>query len=227
MDNASIDQKVKDFKQNLMNSNLHGLVLDIDETLSWTIGHWIERMQIEFGNPENLSIPEMIKKYRYTQNVPYWKTDEALQWMENAKNDNELHEVLPLIHESNTIANKINEIMPIVGYLTIRPRNVVSGTKKWLDKHGFPQVGILALPLDIPSEQGNKWKAEVLEFLYPEVLGIVDDNPSVVKSLSENYKGTIFLYDNETTDNKNLDIIPCKRWADVYGKVRDEVNKLK
>jgi len=57
-----------------------GLAVDIDETLSWTIGYWIEEMQNKFGNPENLTIKEMVEKYRYTQNVPYWQHEEALQW---------------------------------------------------------------------------------------------------------------------------------------------------
>jgi len=38
-----------------------------DETLSWTIGYWIEEMQNKFGNPENLTVKEMVEKYRYTQ----------------------------------------------------------------------------------------------------------------------------------------------------------------
>ena len=33
-----------------------GLALDIDETLAWTIGAWVERMQVLFGNPEKLSV---------------------------------------------------------------------------------------------------------------------------------------------------------------------------
>lgn len=48
-----------------------GLAVDIDETLSWTLKYWVEKMAEKFGNPENLSVLEIIKKYRYSQNVPY------------------------------------------------------------------------------------------------------------------------------------------------------------
>jgi hypothetical protein len=42
-------------------------VLDIDETLSWTIAFWVERMQKLFGNPERLSVKEMAEKYKLAQ----------------------------------------------------------------------------------------------------------------------------------------------------------------
>ena len=43
----------------------HGLGVDIDETLSWTVGYWMEEMQKLFGNPESLSVRDMVAKYRY------------------------------------------------------------------------------------------------------------------------------------------------------------------
>lgn len=38
-----------------------GLALDIDETLSFTLGTWISEMQRLFGNPENLTAKDLIK----------------------------------------------------------------------------------------------------------------------------------------------------------------------
>ena len=220
MYNFSPDKEVKDFKNKLKNRNIKGLVLDVDETLSWTFRYWVERMQIQFGNPENLSIIDIVQKYKYHRNVPYWQTDEAREWAEFAKNDNKTQENLPLITKSNSTVRKINQIIPIIRYLTARPRSVVSGTQKWLDKHSFPKANILARPTDMTTSQGNEWKAKVLEFLYPQILGIVDDNTSVVDNLSPNYKGVIYLYNNETTDNKSLNIIPCKTWPEVHKQIK-------
>lgn len=173
----------------------------------------------KFGNPENLSIKDLIAKYRYTQNVPYWQTPEALEWMESKRKDNELQEQLPLIEESDKMVQKIDEIIPIVGYITIRPRSVLSGTRNWLNKHSFPKVDILARPSDIHSSEGNQWKAEVLLFLYPQVLGIIDDSPSVVEKLSKEYKGTVYLYDSNEATRGDIHVIPCKTWADVHCNV--------
>lgn len=96
-----LEQDIKQFKQKLESEGKNGLVLDIDETLSWTIGYWVQEMQKNFGNPENLSINDLILKYRYTQNVPYWQTSEALEWMENARENDLLQIELPLIKNSN------------------------------------------------------------------------------------------------------------------------------
>ena len=68
-----------------MKINKTGLGVDIDETLSWTVGHWAKEMQKLFGNPEGLSAKELVDKYSYTQNVPYWQSEEALKWMEEKR----------------------------------------------------------------------------------------------------------------------------------------------
>ena len=106
-----------------------GLAVDIDETLSWTIGYWIEEMQNNFGNPEKLTVKEMVEKYRYTQNVPYWQHAEVFQWVDEKINSNETQESLPLIVGSSAYINRIHQIIPIVAYITIRPERVIEGTK--------------------------------------------------------------------------------------------------
>src|SRR5581483_6066783 len=113
-----------------------------------------------------------------------------------------------------------NEIVPIVGYITIRPRSVLEGTKKWLRKHEFPQVDVLARPVGLPMAERNPWKAEVLHFLYPQVLGIVDDNPAVVQHLPPHYRGTVYLFDNEEAIRGDIAVIPCKTWPDVHTQVK-------
>lgn len=212
--------KTNELKQYLQQKKIRGLALDIDETLSWTVGFWVEKLQQIFGNPENLSVKELVFKYRYTQNVPYWQTEEALKWMKDHRHSDEIQGMLPLIENSNTIVQKINEIIPIVFYVTTRPETVIGGTQKWLKKHNFPDVKIIAKPLNVDTKDGNKWKARVLEELYPEIVGIIDDNPSLVDHLSKDYKGSIYLYDNIDHIRKDINIIPCKTWEDIFTKVQ-------
>lgn len=215
-----VEQEVVAFKNKLVRERKSGLVLDIDETLSWTVGYWVEQLQERFGNPENLTPREIIAKYRYTQLVPYWQSKEALEWMETARTNNTLQEALPLIEDANRIVQLIDQLVPIVGYLTIRPRSVVGGTRAWLKKHDFPQVDILARPAGLPTSEGNKWKADVLHFVYPQVLGIIDDNPAVVGHLPRDYQGTVYLYDSEEAIEGGIKVIPCKTWGDVHTQVR-------
>jgi hypothetical protein len=210
------------FKQQFIHSHTRGLALDIDETLSWTVGFWVEKLQELFGNPENLTPHELVKKYRYTQNVPYWQTKEALQWMEDHRHKDDIQEMLPLIEHADRFVQEINKIVPIVAYITTRPESVVNGTKKWLEKHHFPQATIVAKPLSIPTAEGNKWKAHVLEELYPEVIGIIEDNPGVVNNLSADYQGVVYLYDNIDHPRKDSNVIPCETWNDVLKGVAED-----
>lgn len=196
-----------------------GLAVDIDETLSWTIGYWIEEMQNKFGNPENLTIKEMVEKYRYTQNVPYWQHEEALQWVDEKINSNETQESLPLIEGSSAYLNRINQIVPIVAYITVRPERVIEGTKNWLTKHNFPLAPIICRPNELAHSDGNEWKAKILEELYPKVLGIIDDNAKLLKYINTSYKGKVFLYDHH--DNLGFPFaVACKDWLTVYKDVK-------
>jgi 5'(3')-deoxyribonucleotidase len=201
-----------------------GIAVDVDETLSWTIGYWVEQMQKKFDNPENLSINNMIKKYRYTQNVPYWQSAEALKWIDEKIHSNELQEILPLIKGSNVYLNRIAKIIPITTYITVRPEIIRSGTQKWLDKHNFPKAPIICKPLNVEHKDGNKWKAKVLEKLYPKVLGMIDDNAKLLECLDNNYKGIIYLYDHSVVDSE-LNVIPCKNWPDVFEEVKKHFGK--
>ncbi len=198
-----------------------GLAVDIDETLSWTLKYWVEKMAEKFGNPENLSVLEIIKKYRYSQNVPYWQTPQAEEWMETHRNSNEIQEILPLIEDSNHYLNKIDAIVPVRMYLTIRPQVVVDGTRKWLKQHGFPEAEIVARPNHISNKDGNIWKAKFLEEKYPYISGIIDDNPSVVTNLSKRYEGVVFLYDIKDFTPDERKIIACPDWKSVYENVKE------
>ncbi|MGE5425725.1 MAG: 5' nucleotidase, NT5C type [Bacillota bacterium] len=198
--------------------NISGLAVDIDETLSATITHWVEQMQNKFGNPEGLTSKEVVEKYRYAQNVPYWQHDEALKWVDEQIHSNESQEALPLIEGSDLYLNRINKIIPVAAYITVRPRRVVEGTKNWLDKHGFPSAPIICRPEEVSHSSGNEWKAKVLEGLYPQIVGIIDDNAKLLQCLSRDYPGKVFLYDHK--DNLGYPFaVACKEWEEVYEKV--------
>ncbi len=215
-------RKLKDL--NLMGVNT-GLAVDIDETLSWTIGYWIEEMQKKFGNPENLTVKEMIEKYRYSQNVPYWQHDEALNWVDEKINSNETQENLPLIEGSSAYLKKINKIIPIAAYITARPERVSEGTRIWLAKHNFPVAPLICRPNDIAHGNGNEWKAKVLEEMYPKVFGIIDDNAKLLQFLSKDYKGMVFMYEH----NSDLGFpfaVACKDWITVYKEVKKYITRF-
>lgn len=210
-------------KRKLRLAKIKGLALDMDETLAFTIGYMVEELIKKFGNPENLTAKEIAKKYYHTDNIPYWQSEEAEKILENIVSSDEIQKDLPLIENSNKIVQKINKIVPIIAYITVRPTNTINGTRFWLKKHGFPEAIIIAKPKNIERRDGNKWKAKVLEYLYPQVIGIVDDNPDLTKFFSKNYKGVIYLYDNEVSPRKDIKVIPCKDWQTVAKKIQKKL----
>lgn len=211
-------------KQKLEEKNIKGIALDIDETLSWTIGYWVEKMQTLFGNPENLSVEELIKKYRYTQNVPYWQTEEAFEWMSEQMNSNNLQKELPLIENADKFVQDLNEIVPVVAYVTVRPDSVASGTREWLKKHKFPEADLISRPRFVTKKDGNAWKSDVLYFLQDSVIGIVDDNIGLVEEMRDDYSGTIYLYSHEKIGfETNFKTVACKSWKDVIANVKVEM----
>ena len=209
------NKEVVALKKRLKFMGVKGLALDIDETLSFTIGYMIEKLMEGLGNPENLTVEEIIKKYRHTDKIPYWQGEKAEEILESIRNSNEIQRELPLIKNADSTVNKINKIVPISAYITVRPKIIIKGTKLWLQKNNFPVAMVITKPDKILRKDGNEWKAKVLEYLYPEVVGIVDDNPDLAKYLSKSYKGTVFLYNNTEVLNKDIRVISCKDWETV------------
>lgn len=173
---------------------MNGISLDIDETLAFTVKYWIENLQELFGNPENLSSLEMIEKYTYVQNVPYWQSIKAQEWIIEKIYCNETQKILPLIPNALEYVNKINEIIPISAYITARPESIREGTQYWLNKHKFPKAPLILKPNEISFKKSSKWKADLLYSLYPQILGIIDDNKSVANNLPKNYQGNFFIF---------------------------------
>jgi hypothetical protein len=208
-------------KRKLKMAGIEGLALDIDETLSFTFGYLIEKLIKKFGNPEKLTVLEIAKKYKHTDRVPYWQNEEVHKEIDEITFSNEAYKNSSLIENANEVVQEINKIIPIVAYITARPSGVFKETKYWLKKHNFPEATLITKPKNISRREGNKWKARVLEYLYPQVVGIVDDNPDLTKFFSKEYKGVVYLYDNVETKRKDISVIPCEDWKMVAKKVKE------
>ena len=215
-----MDKQVIALKKRLKKEGKQGIALDIDEVLADTVFHLMENLIKRFGNPENLSARELINKYQYTYYVPQFQTKEARDWTIEEIHRDDIQENLPLIENSNHWVNKVNKIVPICAYLTKRPVSVLPGTIKFLKKHGFPEAEIIAKPLDIELKDGNKLKAEILKYLYPEIRGLVDDDPKFAEFIHhKEYKGTLWLYGAGSYSGENKNVKPCKNWEQVYASL--------
>jgi hypothetical protein len=227
-----MDANIIEIKERLASKGSFGLAVDVDETLSFTLNYWFHEMARVFGNPEGLEISELIKKYRYFQNVPYWQTSETYEQAVKLTYDNELQKKLAVIGEADKYLPGLHLKYPVLVYLTTRPVEVISGTRDWLKLHGFPEAEIICRPATVHFDDAHPWKAEVLEFLAPNITGLIDDNYEVLKYLQPNYQGNLFFYSLAKLPDKfpeisaNFKIHFCPNWSTVVDEVTKTYLKL-
>ena len=215
-----LDQSVIDLKQDLAARGVRGLALDIDETLSRTNTIYFERLFKKFGNPENLSVNDAITKYRTTHGVPYWQTDEVKAHLTDLRRDHDMHTEIAMIEGASDAICEISKHIPCVCYITARTESVRKPTQEWLDANGFPNIPLIMRPDSVDDAHIQTWKGPVLEYLYPEVVGILDDNSAVAAALSPEYKGVLFLYDSETVPDIHVRTIACPTWDAAIAAVQ-------
>ena len=199
-----------------------GLAVDVDDTLSDTLGYTISCIQKQFGNPENLSTEQIAKKYQYLSNVPYWRTPEIKNWLIEQSQSNEFQESMPVLKDADLKLRQIHKIVPIVLYITSRAHAVASGTTRWLRHHGFPEAKLMT---GNNPPNGYLWKAEIIEKEFPRITGWIDDLPGMAEYLTPKYKGVLFLYNNQTAPRNDIKVIPCPTWDDVIANL-PELNSL-
>jgi 5'(3')-deoxyribonucleotidase len=211
-----VDKQIVDFKNNLVSNKLSGIALDIDETLAYTKKHWFEILNKKFGNPENLSLDELLAKYMYSQNVPYWQHKEALDMMQGFREDNSMHESIDLIDGAVEAVNEIHSRIPVCCYISARPQKVYQSTESWLYRNGFPRAEIILKPNSLPLENSFDWKSDILKFVFPEVVGIIDDNPLQVSSLVNcGYSGKIWLLGDMNLSDANRGVSVFDGWNNI------------
>lgn len=202
-----------------------GLALDIDDTLAWTCREWVDHLHMKFGNPENLTPQEFFDKYGLVQHAEYFQREEVYAHIQEMCVDPVLHESIAVIEDALPAIEKISAVIPIGAYLTARPECMRSITEPWLKRHGFPDRKLIMRPDDLPVDNRHGWKAETLEQLYPEVVGIIDDNPSICRHLSPVYPGVVFLYNHSGDGVDHPRAISCSDWEDVTQKVISYVSR--
>lgn len=214
-------EELLSFKADLKQNGDSGVALDIDGTLSWTGGFLMSRMQQLFGNDEGLSVTELIAKYKYSSQVPYpgWKSPEGRAWLARAcSHDATQTEISPIDGASEGVNAMIQAGVRVVAYMTARPRSVLNGTKQWLRAHGFPDLPVLCKPDSVSHADANLWKGLGLGMTWPEVRGIVDDNPAVLAALPQDYLGSLTLIGHPSIPGgMRPDVFAqaCLNWRDV------------
>jgi len=218
MQNHDITESIQTLKSTLQDADARVLAIDIDDTISATGPQYIGKIQQAFGNPEGLSPIAMWEKYG-RGDVPYWNMEEVRNWCLNHIEDPKFHLDCHAIQGAVMALGYIDEFFLKIGlYLTIRTEPLRSCTDEWLRTYDFPIAPLVMMPSSFPHRHGMIWKARVLEYLYPEVVGIVDDRAELLGALSPSYQGTVFLYRHDETEY--LRAVACPTWDHVCRRVR-------
>lgn len=218
--NGFVKMTETELKASLAKSGRRGLVLDIDETLSATNVAWFERLEQLFGNPTGLPLEQLIQDYHLAQNVPFWQSEEALAWMQSQRDDPRAQDGLPLIPGAVEGVYSLADVTNVVGYCTVRPETVSANTIAWLRENGLPDLPVVSKPSSVPFAEGNNWKANALKEMWPEVTGIVDDNPKVPILATKLYPGKIFLFGHTSCPAGAEHALSCATWAAVVDRAR-------
>lgn len=214
--------QVNKLKEYLVKNNIKGLALDIDDTLSQTLKLWCPTLFEKFGNPENISPEELVRKYKSTFNVPYWQSEEITTWILEHVNSDEAYAEAECLENALQSVLELHKHLPVVAYISTRPECVIGCSKKWLDTFGFPDAPLIHRPESVDIKTGSAWKANILEYLTPHVVGIVDDNPGLVKYLGSDYQGKIFLIGLNEYEPTACQSYPCGDWNFVLKKIKEE-----
>ena len=211
-------------KEKLISLGRTGLVCDIDDCICETQIYMARELISKYGCPENLSAEEVIFKYKTMRNIPYWKDKEAIDFEKEIYNDPEKRIKIGPIKGSREALIKLDEKIPIRGYLTGRPRYLEQMTNIWIDRERMPNkgVGVILGPNDDELDKlgitRDSFKPRLLEYLYPEVSGLIEDYLEIAKLVKPEYKGKIYLLGHEEGINQD-NIIPCKDWNNLISKL--------
>ncbi len=195
------------------------IFLDLDCTLSDTQKYY-------FGECHKLhpitgtSIESLIKEYHYVENVQEWSSDSTvMEWVEWFRHNNDEQENLPLLPDVKEGVARIDPKIKI-SYASGRPHEVYRGTKKWLEKHEFPEGPLFLRPKNIPGNRWREWKARFIDSIFPFNQGGVDDDsllPQALQSLG--YQGSVIIFGHSNHPLANDRYIPSLSWKDVPEKI--------
>jgi hypothetical protein len=209
-------------KKQLETSGERGFVVDLDDTIYDTNLFWAAHHLKEISNPEDLTPEELIAKYRYVKDVPYWQNVSlANEWVDQQINSSSSKLLIQVNKNASEFLMKIHKKKPFIGYMTGRPISTNKGTKSSLKLQNIPDLRIIAQPpnyilRELEMRNGNEWKASLLEYLYPQVLGTIDDNIELLAFVNPNYKGTICLYSHPDFTESKPNVVSCPDWKQVH-----------
>ena len=191
------------------------IVCDIDDTLCITGRAWGEALAAAFDDPSLLDTAAIIRTYGAYQNVPSLQSPEANARMQALITSPDFYERLEPVAGAIDGLTRVHAHQTIGAYLTMRVKELLGPTRRWLAHHGCPAAPIVMAPEPTHITDRQSWKAKTLAGLYPAVSGIIDDDTFVVANMDATYHGSIFLLGSDASPRQDIRVVPCKTWQHV------------
>lgn len=201
------------------------LALDIDETLADTDRDRFQQLESLYWNPW-YNYEEYHNHVERVNNIR--AHEEAQQRMKDKIHDNEYQKNISLIPWALKAVQTLHTKKELFTYyITARPESVVTWTQERLLSHWFPNLPIIAKPLDVSKEKEHLWKAETLYKLYNKwVIWIIDDQIKLLNQMNihfPDYKWTIHLIISEKNsiniEPGSLNFSLSNSWDELYNKL--------
>ena len=205
-----------------------GIALDVDDVKADTSRPRFVTMAQKYGLPPGKTVDDLMSEYEYIEDVPLWQTPAALADAATMRVSVPLHLALAPLPGAVAGVAGLNAVVPVVVDITSRIGPMRASTAEWNRRNGFPDVPVITGPAPIDpaalSTVGD-WKVAVLEYLWPYVIGIVDDNPKLLNALPWDYPGHVYVFGDRAATrppvHPRAHVTPD--WAAVQSAVRADL----
>lgn len=219
-------KNVYSLKKRLQEQSIRALALDFDDTVSLTNLALAELLLSKQDKQSDITAEELIAQYKYVRNIPQWNNPKITAYIDNIIQNNNMIDTL-LAPDAKTAINGIEQYIPIAAYVTTRPARNTNSIIRWINDKGLPKRPVIGCPNELFLKGFNRdlWKAQTLEYLFPEIIGIIDDNEDLASYLTKEYTGVIFLHGTKITSHPKC--VPCESWKETFTNVKEYVEEKK
>jgi len=191
----NLGESVYRLKSHLQSEGIEGLAVDLDDTSYHTSDAYHDLLSERFPSPEKLTRDQARKHFALTGKILYWGgIPEAKAAAYSKVDDPEFHSSIMPITDAIVRINELEQKRLMACYLTARTENLRWVTEVSLTQHNFPRLPLGMKSKDIDFENSAEWKAAALDYLFPHVNGIIDNDARVARALEEmEYSGRVFL----------------------------------
>jgi len=215
-----LGQSVYRLKESLSIQNERRLAVDIDDTLANTTAKYFDVLSQQFPPPEDLTPLDVKKQFGLDGQILYWgKIPAAMELAHSYVNDNGFHSDLAVVPGAVEALQTLHQSGELACYLTARVEPMRQITDFWL-KGVFPDLPLVLKDPSIDFSNGSAWKVAALEFLYPEINGLIDNDARTIRTLEENgYPGELYLIGLTSEDYPSYNAKIHLAWSGIVNEI--------